>query len=383
MKHSDIIIIGGGILGLSHAYHSLTRGLTVTLFEKDAKAVGSSIQNFGQIVPSGFGAKWQKYGRKSLSIYEHIQNEYDIHIRKEGSIYVASDNEELSLIEELHQINKTNDYSSTLLSSNDCINLYPQLKKDYCKGGLLFAQEYNADSRWTIPSITHYLIAKFQLNVQFSTQITSLDIENNKVIVADYKGDKWSTDKVIICNGSDFKSLLPNLYADSDIELVKLQMLETIPQLKNEVKGSILTGWTIRRYESFKECPSFDIIKSKEDKNSFHNKFGIHILFKQLATGGIIIGDSHEYSSIENESDLKLNEIDYGINDFMVNAANEIMDLDYKISKSWVGLYSQSKTEELFTKNIENKIYIATAIGGKGMTGSLGWAEEHITHIFE
>jgi hypothetical protein len=59
------------------------------------------------------------------------------------------------------------------------------------------------------------------------------------------------------------------------------------------------------------------------------------------------------------------------------------MDLDYKISKSWVGLYSQSKTEELFTKNIENKIYIATAIGGKGMTGSLGWAEEHITHIFE
>ncbi|MBP6448299.1 MAG: FAD-dependent oxidoreductase [Saprospiraceae bacterium] len=31
----DLIVIGGGILGLSHAYHSLQKGLKVLLIEKN------------------------------------------------------------------------------------------------------------------------------------------------------------------------------------------------------------------------------------------------------------------------------------------------------------------------------------------------------------
>ena len=65
---TDLIIIGGGVLGTFHAYHALKNGLTVTLFEKDKQPLGATVRNFGQVVPSGMDIKWQQYGRESLRI---------------------------------------------------------------------------------------------------------------------------------------------------------------------------------------------------------------------------------------------------------------------------------------------------------------------------
>ena len=63
-------------------------------------------------------------------------------------------------------------------------------------------------------------------------------------------------------------------------------------------------------------------------------------------------------------------------------AASKIMDLDYKIARTWIGCYSQRKSGEIYHYTIDDRIHIVTAIGGKGMTGSLGWAEEHINKLF-
>lgn len=90
------------------------------LLERNLKPIGATIQNFGQVVPSGFGANWQRYGRESLVIYKAIQEEFDITVRQNGSLYIASDEEEQCLLEELLAINKINDYSSQLLSQKNC-----------------------------------------------------------------------------------------------------------------------------------------------------------------------------------------------------------------------------------------------------------------------
>ena len=53
-QKKDIIIIGGGILGVSTAYYLANQGRSVTLFEKDDFQAGCSYGNAG-LIANGFG----------------------------------------------------------------------------------------------------------------------------------------------------------------------------------------------------------------------------------------------------------------------------------------------------------------------------------------
>jgi len=187
---------------------------------------------------------------------------------------------------------------------------------------------------------------------------------------------------VLICNGSDFQFLFPEVFAASDIQVVKLHMLQTVPQKRQRLEGSILTGLTIRRYESFAECPSWAAVKAREAANSFAKQYGIHILFKQAADGSVIIGDSHEYASVKNQDELGF-DMDNTINGYIMDAAMKIYDLeDWSIDRAWLGIYCQSENSDIFQTTIEDNIHITTGIGGKGMTGSPGFAARQIAQLF-
>jgi len=187
---------------------------------------------------------------------------------------------------------------------------------------------------------------------------------------------------VIICNGSEFKNLYPEHFNKSDLEVSKLQMMQTKPQKNYVLPGSILTGLSIRRYEAFYECPSFTTIKAKENPDALEKKWGIHILFKQAADGSIILGDSHQYADAKNKDDLGF-DLDMDIDNFMIQEAKKIIDLpNYEIQNRWYGMYSQCKTKDIFEHTIGNNIHIITGIGGKGMTGSAGFSKENINKIF-
>lgn len=377
----DLIVVGGGILGTFHAYHALKKGLKVALIEKNSSPQGATVRNFGQVVPSGMDLKWQNFGRESLSIYKELQEETDLTVRENGSVYIASNDEEMQLIHELHQINKDNNYESVMLSKNDCIKKFDGLRSDYCKGGLFFPQEISVDSGEMIIKLHQLLKEKLNLEIFYNTTVVEIN-ENNGCTCVTSEGNSFNSAKVIICGGHEFKTLYPKVFNESDLVVTKLQMLQTKPQGIYSLPGNILTGLTIRRYESFQECESFEKIKSLEDSHTFDKKFGIHILFKQTLDGSVIIGDSHEYASAKNSDDLGY-DLNMEIDEYMINEAKKIIDLPtYEIQRRWFGIYSQCKTKDIFEHNPSPNIHIITGIGGKGMTGSGGFAKFNIDKIY-
>ncbi len=377
----DLIVVGGGVLGTFHAYHAIKKGLKVALLERDMAPQGATVRNFGQVVPSGMNAKWQAYGRESLKSYKKIQSKFDISVREEGSVYLASNEEEVQLIEELHAINRSNGYTSILMTRSECLDKYAGLRAAYVKAGLFFPQEVIVEPRMMIGKLHSYLKEK-GLHLFFNAHVLECNALVEQVSVHTARGRMLNAKKVIICNGNDFKSLYPEMFNESDLVVSKLQMMRTKPQGDYRLKGSVLTGLSIRRYEAFAECPSFAAIKAKEPKDAPEKKWGVHILFKQGTDGSVILGDSHEYADAANMDSLGM-DLNMDIDRFIIEESKKVMDLPtYEIQSKWIGLYSQCKSSDIYQQTIDKNIHIVTGIGGKGMTASAGFAKENINRIF-
>lgn len=379
---TDLIIIGGGILGTFHAYHAIQAGKSVQLFEKNIRPQGATVRNFGQVVPSGMNLKWQRFGRQSLEIYEELQSKTDLTVRKHGSIYFASNEEELTLLEELAEINRYNGYPSKLLGKYECLARWENVRDDYVIAGLFFPEEISIDAPSMIHRVLYFLEKEKGLEYHPNTMIREVSNTGLHCEVIDNHGNIYESEQTIICNGSDFKFLFPDIFYRSDLEVSKLQMMRLVAQPKAKISGNILTGLTIRRYEAFHECPSWERINAAEDENEFWKKWGVHILFKQALDGTVVLGDSHEYADayeIE-KAGFKLR---HDINLYMLKEAQKIMHLDtWKVENYWAGMYSQCKNQDIFQTTIDEIIHIVTGIGGKGMTASPGFAKAHIEKLF-
>lgn len=375
----DIAVVGGGVLGTFHAYHALKRGLKVVLLEQHARPDGATVRNFGQIVPSGMAPKWQAYGRASLAIYQDLQSQADISVRQLGSIYLASDAEEMGLLEELRAINQQHGYPSELMSAAACLRAYPGLKASYCKGGLFFPEELSVNPRLMIHRLHRYLEAESGLAVMQRCRVHTIEESGDGCLLMSSQG-QIKAKRAIVCSGSELQALYPELAAASGLQLVKLQMLRLKPQAPR-LPGNILTGLSIRRYESFQACPSYAAVKAKEPSEAFWKQYGVHILFKQEADGSVILGDSHEYLPLADgqpfDFDLKAE-----ISSYMLRQAAAIFELDYQaVDRQWAGVYTQCEQGDLYQAQVGSAVHIVTGIGGKGMTGSPGFAAHHIDEI--
>jgi FAD dependent oxidoreductase TIGR03364 len=377
-KHFDIIVVGAGIVGAFHAYHAAVNGKKVLLTEKDQYPINATVRNFGQAVPSGMADKWMEYGRRGLEVYKKIQQEFDISVRQNGSVYIASDDDEQQLIHELKARMQNKSYSCELMNTDQILSKWPSLKKTYCKEALFFPEEVSVEPEKLIYRLLEYMVQKFP-NLTYLPSTTVIDCDGNgtSVSIRTNHNQLFTAEKLIVCNGGEFKILFSDMFKTSGIVVSKLHMMRTVPLPYVELDGNILTGLTIRRYESFQECPSFSSVQTPEHLREL-KKWGIHILFKKATDNSIIIGDSHEYAGVNYTDDLGFSTHQFLI-ELMLKEAERIVDFDvHKIATQWAGFYPQHPEKDIVEYDIDNCIHIRTAIGGKGMTSACGYAERSI-----
>lgn len=382
MEKYDLAIIGGGVLGTFHAYHAYLRGLKVIVLEKDLFPMEATVRNFGQIVPSGFSVgRWHHYGRYSTALYKSFQQKFDIGIRNNGSTYIASSLDELELLHELQANFRDADYDSVMMSKEQILTKYPCVDSNYALGALEFPQEVSADPRTMIHMIHAFCKETTDIEFKFATPIIAIEDNDFEVELHTSNREKIKAARAIICSGRDFRLLFPDVFSNSAIEVCKLGMMVTVPMPEVKLPGNILTGLTIRRYESFKALKGYANLKW-DNVNQEALKNGIHILFKQRIDGSIVIGDSHHYAEAAKQEDLGF-DIDMMVNKIILDESKKILKLEnWDIQYYWNGYYTQMKgNEEIFDHHVSQNIKIVTAIGGKGMTASAGFSKESIDNF--
>lgn len=378
----DLIVVGAGVLGTFHAYHAAKAGRRVLLLDKDRYPVGATVRNFGQVVPSGLAGRWFDYGRRSLEIYHDIQQQTDITIRQNGTIYVASDDDEWTLAHELNDRYQLTGYPCVLLTKAQCLAGYPSLKPDYVRGGLLFPQEMSVEPEQMIHRLLGFVQEQLRVDYRPGSVVVGCEPNANGATVVLAGGQQFTGRRVLICSGHEVRLLFPDVLAQAGLVVSKLQMLLAAPVAGLNLPGNILTGLSIRRYEAFAECPSYDQINAHipdhpatADRAEL-KRWGIHILFKQATDGSIIVGDSHEYAPAAEAENLGYHTSEY-INELMLTEARRIVSFPLHITKAWPGFYSQTPNE-IFDYSVDDSIRIITGIGGKGMSSSAGFSEEII-----
>jgi FAD dependent oxidoreductase TIGR03364 len=377
-----LIVVGAGNLGTFHAYHALQRGLRVLLLEKDAQPSEATVRNFGQVIPSGMAFDgWFERGRESARLYRALQARTDVSVRGNGSYYFASDDDERTLLEELATLLAGRDFRCRLLTKAECLETCPPLRADYVSGGLWAGEDLSVEPRLLVNRVRELLIREEGLHYRPNTAVVGCEVKNGGVTVRTAAGDTFRADRVAVCNGQDFALLFPELFAQSGLKVVKLNMMQTVPLPGVTLPGNVLSGLSIRRYESFESCPSRHRIAAPAWQQPYLDG-GIHILFKQAPDGSVIVGDSHEYAPVTEATSLDF-ALRNDLNELILREARRMMDFPtWQMQSYWAGYYSQTADGGAFTHVLDGRIHVATGIGGKGMTTAPAFARECVEGMF-
>lgn len=160
MFKPSAIVIGAGIVGLATARALVLKGYSVKVFERNEKAVGASIRNFGMIWPIG-QASGLMYERALLSksIWLQTCREAGIWHEEVGSLHLAYHDDEFQVMSEYVEANQTY-RDCSILSPQQTLRKSPCVNPEGLKGALWSADEMIVESRVAIAQVAAYLAEK-------------------------------------------------------------------------------------------------------------------------------------------------------------------------------------------------------------------------------
>jgi len=176
MPHKNAIVIGAGILGLAIARSLAIRSYKVTVFERNEKAVGASIRNFGMIWPVGQpnGVLYER-ALRSKSIWKQVCSDAGLWFDEVGSLYLAYNNLELNVMKEFAEANK-NTRPIKILTKDETLKLSQAVNTKNLIGSLYSEDDMIVEARVAIEKIPAYLAEKYGVEFKFNELLILLII---------------------------------------------------------------------------------------------------------------------------------------------------------------------------------------------------------------
>ena len=382
MKTFDLAIVGGGIVGLMAAVTARASGASVLLCEASIRPSGASVRNFGQIVPSGQSTGlWRSLGDRSVAIYRTLSQRWNLPLRRGGSLYVASDDDELQLLGEMQAFNNQHGYLSTLLGPGATHAQQPGLAADYVKGGLFYPEEMTADSPALLTALARALAEDPDCELRMGCRIRDIDEVGSVCRLVSAEGFVMEAAQVLMAPGTGLSGPLAHVLLEAGLRICRLQMMSTDPMPGLKLDANLLTGLSIRRYPAFQSCPSRAAMVTPQAMQHFEQA-GVHLLFTQRADGSLIVGDSHAWMAARDVDGLDYR-IDMALNALMLDEARRILGLEgIRVRETWNGYYSEHP-DGLLARSLGPRIHVLTGIGGKGMTTGPAVAERVTRSILD
>jgi sarcosine oxidase subunit beta len=137
-KTADVVIIGGGIIGLSIAYHlALKKAGRIILFEKGQLGEGSTSRCVGGIRTQFSTEINVRFSLESLKTFEQFEEEFGINpeFKRIGYLFLATTEEEMEVFKQNINLQKKFNIPVELIHTDEIKTRWPYLKTDDLLGG--------------------------------------------------------------------------------------------------------------------------------------------------------------------------------------------------------------------------------------------------------
>jgi FAD dependent oxidoreductase TIGR03364 len=374
MAKKSAIVVGAGIVGMATARALALKGYAVNVYERNQKASGASVRNFGMVWPIGQPAgKQYERSIRSRNCWKEIGDSSRLWYDPVGSLHLAYHPLEWQVLQELFTAFKEEGRDVALLNLKEVLGRSGIAKKENCLGGLYSREELIVDPREAIAFLPEYFQAT--LNIQFNWGRAVTVVRPGQITAGSEKVD---ADLIFICSGSDFKTLYPGEFEKFPLTKCKLQMMRLKEEGSPRIGASLCGGLSLIHYPSFRTASTLHELKQYYEKEMpEYLKWGIHVMVSQNHLGHLTVGDSHEYGPSPDPFDRQC------INDLILKYLNQFTSLrNPKLIETWNGVYGKltNNDTELFYAP-EPGVYILNGVGGTGMTMSFGLAEDLINTI--
>jgi sarcosine oxidase, subunit beta len=200
----DAIVIGGGLVGSSIAYHLSKLGVQTLLLEQGELASGASGANFGNVqvqdADFGFSLELTIAGAQRCSELED-ELDFDLDYHPAGSLLlIENENQQAMMAARLRHL-ETAGLRATLLDQAELIRLEPFLNPNTIIGGL-----YHPDEAQLNPfKLVHTLALRGQqsgLDVRPDTPVNQISVQNGKVTGVETPTGHLSARSIVLATGA-------------------------------------------------------------------------------------------------------------------------------------------------------------------------------------
>lgn len=157
---ADVVVIGGGIVGVFTAYYLVCHGLKVVLVEKGLIGAEQSSRNWGWCRQQNRDARELPLSTKSLNLWDRFAAETgeDTGFRRCGLLYLSDNERELEGWARWRDFARTVGVTTFMLSSTEATERGKATGKPW-KGGVFSSSDGTADPSKAAPAVARAIIS--------------------------------------------------------------------------------------------------------------------------------------------------------------------------------------------------------------------------------
>jgi FAD dependent oxidoreductase TIGR03364 len=369
-----LVVVGGGVLGVMHAWFARRAGFEVVHLERELAPRGASLRNFGLVWVGGrAGGAELALALRARELWASVAACVEgVGLRAAGSLTVAADEAELALMKEACERPDAALRQWELLDALEARRVNPELSERVL-GALWCRADAIVEPRFAVQAVREHLLA--QGGYSWLPGREAVDLLPRAV--RDDCGDCHRGDWVVLCPGAVASGLVRRYCAESAglqarLRRVRLQMLETTAYA-GVVTTAIADGDSMRYYPAF-DLPGRALLPPRGDVADTSRA---QLLVVQRLDGSLTIGDTHDYSEV---FDFDLDERIYDY--LLAKAATLLHQRVPSVRRRWAGVYSEmvpGKGEVLYLREeLLPGVELVTGAGGRGMTCAPAIAEQSL-----